>query len=442
MKSKLEVSIEAIANRRLRLLEKIPKASIAILPSGNLLHRNADTEYPFRQESNFYYLTGFNEPESLLVLIKDHKGMTETILFCRKRDPEKEKWVGKRAGQEGAIKQFGANRSFAIDELEEAMPILLENKQQIFYSLGQSKDWDTKLMKWVNTVRKKVRAGIEAPNSWFDLSLLVEEMRLIKGKEEIECMRKAAEVSAEAHAELMRHCQPKQMECQLAGLFIYECAKKGLQSMAYPPIVGGGKNGCILHYIENNAPLNAHELVLVDAGAECENYAADITRTFPVNGKFSADQKAIYNLVLQAQLAAIEAVRPGVFWNRLQEIILETLVQGLVSLGILTGDVKTLIMNKAYQPFYMHSSGHWLGLDVHDAGEYKIKGEWRPLLPGMVITVEPGLYIDQSDSVDKRWWGIGIRIEDDILVTETGFEVLSKKAPKTVEEIEKIMMRS
>lgn len=430
-------AIQAADHRR-QLAQKMPASSIAILPSGRTLFRNSDAEYPFRQESNFYYLTGFNEPDAVFVLKKEEGNITY-ILFCRPNHPEEEIWTGKRMGVEGAVALLGADQAYAIGELDKIMPNLLENKQNIVYSLGCNSDWDKRVMEWKSKVSSKTRKGIHTPGVWLDLAPMIHELRLIKSDYEIALMRKACDISVNAHKRLMKCCEPNQKEYELEAEFLYACYQQGCRGVAYSSIVAGGENACTLHYTQNNKTLKAGDLVLVDAGGEYQCYAADITRTFPVNGKFTEDQKKIYQLVLNAQLAAIEQVRPGTRYDQLQEVIVSIMVKGLVELNILKGRVETLIQQKAYQPFYMHSSGHWIGLDVHDVGEYKIEGEWRSLLPGMTLTVEPGLYIAPGQAgVEERWWGIGVRIEDDVLVTETGHEVLTK-APKTIEAIEHFM---
>jgi len=437
------INLKEYKARRDRMMQNMPSNSIAILPGATQKCRNADTEYSFRQESNFYYLSGFSEPELLLVLLKKSDSEAQFILFCQSKNPELEIWTGKKWGIEGAITEFGADQAYMFDDLDRVMPILLENTKEIFYSLGRDVTWDERVTGWLNSVRVQKKAGIEAPQVWVDFTALIHEARLCKSNDEIKLMRKASEISVNAHIKLIKACKPKMMEYELEALFLHECMKHGCRSMAYPSIVAGGKNACTLHYGANNLVLKSGDLILIDAGGEYQNYAADITRTFPVNGKFTTDQKALYQCVLKAQLAAIELVRPGTRWDLLQETVVAVLVEGLVQLGILKGDIKTLITEKAYRKFYMHGSGHWLGLDVHDAGEYKLDGEYRTLKPGMVLTVEPGIYIaDEEPSVDKRWWGMGIRIEDDVLVTEQGHEVLTKGLPKTVVEIEQLMQSS
>jgi Xaa-Pro aminopeptidase len=431
------------AKRRLSLGEKLSPSSIAILPSANLLNRNADTEHPFRQDSNFYYLTGFDEPEALLVLRKEKNGQLRTILFCRPNCPAEEVWVGPRMGMEGAIKQLGVDFAYSIEELDKMMPSLLENNEYLYYTLGVQDAWDLRVIHWLKTARRKIRAGIRIPKDCRDFNSFIHEQRLIKSENEIKLLRKAAEISVNAHKRLMQYCRPNQYEYELEAEFLHECYQKGCRAVAYSSIIAGGSNACILHYTQNNKPLKNNDLVLVDAGGEYQYYAADITRTFPVNGRFSEEQKKIYQLVLDAQVQAIHEIRPGISYNKIQEIIVAVLVQGLVTLNILQGEVEELIKKNAYKQFYLHSSGHWLGLDVHDAGDYKIEGEWRALQPGMTLTVEPGIYIPPGQKeVDPRWWGIGVRIEDDILVTATGHEVLTHGAPKTVEEIERWMNTS
>lgn len=412
---------------------------VAIIPTAPVRVRNRDVDFPFRPDSDFYYLTHFPEPEAVAVFIpgREHG---EFILFCRQRDPEREIWDGRRAGQEGACTYYGADDSFPIDDIDEILPGLLENKSKVFYSMGRDAEFDTRLIAWVNEVRAKARHGVSAPGEFVDLNHIVHEMRLIKRPEEIKLMKRAAKISAQAHQRAMRAARPGIKEYELEAELLYEFKKGGSAFPAYPPIVGSGANTCILHYVENDAEVADGDLVLIDAGAEFDAYAADITRTFPVNGKFSGAQKAIYEIVLAAQLAAIEHVRPRAHWNDAHDVAVKILVQGLVDLKILQGDVDGLIERGDYKRFYMHRTGHWLGMDVHDVGDYKIEGTWRELEPGMVMTVEPGLYISGGHAdVDARWHNIGVRIEDDVLVTATGNEVLSQDAPKSIADIEAIM---
>jgi len=424
------------AKRRARIFAKLAPGSLAILPASEEQYRNGDVSYPFRQASDFYYLTGFSEPGAILVLLKtQHEN--RFILFCKPFCAEQAIWTGPSAGLEGAVAQFGADQAYALASLDERIPALLAPQQTVFYSFGESMAWDRRMIKWSYPKNHKPK---RAAKTFCDFSSLIAEERLIKSAVEISLLRQAITVSAQAHCVLMQHCQGEMPEYALEALFAYECAKQGCRSLAYPTIVGGGANACTLHYMQNDQPLKNRDLVLVDAGAEYQGYAADITRTFPVNGRFTEDQKALYSIVLDAQCAAIEAVKPGTCWDTLQAIIVKKLTEGLVALGILQGTIDQLIETKAYQAFYQHGSGHWLGLDVHDVGAYKQEEKSRLLEAGMVLTVEPGLYISaHCTSVDLRWRGMGIRIEDDVLVTETGHEVLSVAVPKTIEAIEALM---
>lgn len=424
--------------RRERLMQHMG-GGVAILPTAPVRVRNRDVHFPFRPDSDFYYVTNFPEPEAVAVLVpgREHG---QFILFCRERNPEKEIWDGKRAGLEGARELYGADDAFPIDDIDEILPGLLENREKVFYSMGRYREFDTRLMNWVNEVRDKNRNGVHAPGEFVDLNHILHEMRLFKSADEVRVMRRAAKVSAAAHRRAMQACKPGMMEYELEAELLYEFKKGGSTFPAYPPIVGGGANGCILHYIENNAELRDGDLVLIDAGAEMDSYAADITRTFPVNGKFSGEQRALYDVVLAAQDAAIEKVKSGNHWNEPHESAVRVLTQGLKDLGLLGGDVSGHIENGDYKRFYMHRTGHWLGMDVHDVGDYKVDDVWRLLEPGMVLTVEPGLYIaGGTNDIDARWWNIGIRIEDDVLIMREGNEVLSREAPTSADEIEALM---
>jgi Xaa-Pro aminopeptidase len=411
---------------------------VAILPTAPVRVRNRDVYYPYRADSDFYYLTHFPEPEAVMVLVpgREHG---EYILFCRERNPEKETWEGRRAGLEGAREIYGADDAFPIDDIDEILPGLLENRDKVFYSMGRDPDFDAHLMNWVNEVRAKSRNGVHAPGEFVTLDHILHEMRLFKGPEEIRLMKRAAKISANAHRRAMQTCKPGMMEYEIEAELLYEFKKGGSPFPAYPPIVGGGANGCILHYTENNAELKPGDLLLIDAGAEIDGYAADVTRTFPVSGRYSGEQRAIYELVLAAQQAAIEQVRPGKHWNDPHENAVRVLTQGLKDLGLLNGAVDGHIENGDYKRFYMHRTGHWLGMDVHDVGDYKLDDTWRLLEPGMVLTVEPGLYIATASDIPVGFRNIGVRIEDDVLVTRDGNEVLSRDAPKAVDEIESLM---
>ncbi|MGR9101029.1 MAG: Xaa-Pro aminopeptidase, partial [Gammaproteobacteria bacterium] len=415
------------------------EGNIAIIASAPMRTRNRDVNYPFRQDSDFYYLTGFNEPDSLAVFIPG-RAQGEYILFCREFDEKKALWEGAHAGLEGAVDVYEADDSFPVDDLHEILPGMLENKGKVYYPMGRDSDLDHHLMEWVNHIKSDSRSGNTAPAEFISLEHVLHEMRLFKSPAEIKLMREAAEVSARAHIRAMRSCSPGMFEYQVEAEIIHEFFSHGLRSAAYPSIVAGGANACVLHYTENSSRLRRGDLLLIDAGAECDHYAADITRTFPVTGSFTKPQRQLYQLVLDAQLAAIAQVRPGVPWNLAHETAIEVLTEGLAALGILQGDVAKLIEEEAYKPFYMHRIGHWLGMDVHDVGDYKVAGQWRLLEPGMVLTIEPGLYISEKlENVDKKWLGIGIRIEDDILVTHDGCEILTGGVPKAVDEIENLM---
>ena len=425
-------------SRRKKLIQHIGKNSLAILPTAPEKIRNRDADYPYRADSDFYYLTGFREPEAVAVFIPGRKA-GEYVLFCRERNPLMETWNGRRAGTAGAVERYQANEAYPIDKMDEILPILMENRERIFYTIGKDESFDKRLMEWVNKVRQKARAGILAPQEFISLDPVIHEMRLRKSKAEIDVMRKAANISAEAHIKAMQACRPQIKEYVVEAEISHTFTKHGCPP-AYTSIVGGGENACILHYTENNALLNDGELLLIDAGAELDCYASDITRTFPVNGKFSPEQKILYEIVLKAQLAAIQKVKPGNHWNQPHEAAVRELTKGLIENKLLKGDLQNNIKNNSYQKYYMHRTGHWLGLDVHDVGDYKVNGKWRTLEPGMVLTIEPGLYIaPNTKGAAKKWWNIGIRIEDDVVVTKDGCEILTRKTPKTVREIESIM---
>lgn len=427
--------------RRKALMAKMESNSIAILPAAPVQSRNRDVDFPYRQDSDFYYLTGFPEPEAVLVLLPGDES-AEYTLFCRKKDREREIWDGLRAGQDGAKNDYGADQSYPIDEIDERLPKLLEDKQRLYYTLGSSSQFDQKVIGWLNVVKSRERRGITAPSETFSLDRMLHEMRLFKSAVELQVMREVAEISAQAHIRAMEACRPGMHEYQLEAEYIHEFLHYGCHAPAYAPIVAGGKNACILHYTENSEELNAGDLVLVDAGGELDLYAADITRTFPVNGVFSEEQKLVYELVLAAQIAAIEQVKPGNHWNQPHEAAVKEITEGLVVLGLLEGEPEALIEKEAYKKFFMHKTGHWLGMDVHDVGGYRQHGEWRLFEPGMVLTVEPGIYIAEDlEGVDEKWRGIGVRIEDDVLVTVEGNEVLTELVPKAVSDIEALMSR-
>jgi Xaa-Pro aminopeptidase len=411
--------------------------SVAILPAAPTLIRNRDVEHGFRQDSDFMYLSGFSEPDAVIVLIPNRK-QGEFIMFCRDRDPEKETWNGRRYGMEGAVEQFGADDAYPIDDLEDILPGLMEDRESVYYSIGLNPEFDQHVLKCVNQLRTQSRRGVHAPYEFVSLEYLLHDMRLFKSREELSLMRKAAKISVQAHIKAMQTCKPGLYEYELEAEFLCGFKRNGAD-WAYSSIVGGGENSCILHYTENNSVLNDKEMVLIDAGAEYNGYAADITRTFPVNGKYTVPQKEIYEVVLKAQEAAFKKVKPGNHWNDPHNAAVRELTKGMVEIGLLKGRPAQLIKENKYMKYYMHRTGHWLGMDVHDVGDYKVDDKWRLLEPGMVLTVEPGLYIPAGIRGARRWWNIGVRIEDDLVVTKDGYELLTKGLPRTVAEVEAVM---
>jgi Xaa-Pro aminopeptidase len=401
--------------------------------------RNRDTHYPYRTDSYFHYLTGFPEPEAVAVIVGDEQ--PQSVLFCRDKDLEREIWDGFRYGPEGAKEAFGFETTHSIRELDALMPQLLANRPAVYCHLGADSAWDARVLGWINNVREQVRTGVSAPAEIRDLHALLDEMRVVKDATEVQIMRRAAAISSVAHRRAMQLAAPGRHEYEVEAELLHEFRRGGAQSPAYTSIVAGGANACVLHYVQNSAELHDGDLLLIDAGCELHCYAADITRTFPVNGKFSAAQQAVYELVLAAQAAAIAAVKPGNTWNMPHDAAVSVLAQGMVDLKRLTGSVSGVIESQAYRKFYMHRTGHWLGLDVHDAGSYKQNGEWRTLEPGMVLTVEPGCYIRRAPDVPDEYADIGVRIEDDVLVTENGCDVITT-APKTVDEVMRAMRGS
>ena len=426
--------------RRKKLMDMLGDDSIAILPAAPEKIRNRDVTYRYRQDSDFYYLTEFAEPEAVIALIPG-RSQGEFVLFCRERNPEQEVWHGARAGLEGACDDYGADDAYPITDLDDILPGLLENRERIYYTMGNDTVFDQRVLGWVNQVRGKARSGIHAPEQFVSLNNILHDMRLYKSRHEISMLRKAAAISANAHVRAMQSCRPGKTEYQIEAELLHEFMRQGARSAAYPSIVGSGANSCVLHYIDNTRELMDGDILLIDAGAEYECYASDVTRTFPVNGQFNGQQRAVYEVVLAAQLAAIDAVRPGNHWAQPHDAAVEVLAEGLVALGILKGKPKTLVKEKAYSRYFMHKTGHWLGMDVHDVGDYKVGDEWRLLEPGMVMTVEPGLYFPAQKGLARKWWNTGVRIEDDVLVTQAGHEVLSSGAPKRITEIEALMAR-
>jgi Xaa-Pro aminopeptidase len=433
------ITAQEFVRRRRDLMATMSKNSIAILTAAPERVRSRDTYFPYRQDSNFFYLTGFPEPEAVLVLIPK-RPQGQFVLFCRERDRSREIWDGRRAGPEGARELYGADDAFPIDDIDEILPGLLEGRDRVYYALGRNRNFDTRLLDWIDGIRARARSGAVPPDEFVDLDHLVHEARLFKTATELKVMRKAGAISARAHCRAMRAARPGLYEYQLQAEIEHAFASEGARHPAYGSIVGGGANACVLHYVENSAPLQDGDLVLIDAGCEFEHYAADITRTFPVGGKFSAPQQALYEVVLAAQLAAIEVARAGNHWDEPHRVTVKIITQGLVDLGLLKGNVDDLIARNAYTDFYMHRAGHWLGMDVHDVGDYKVDSEWRQLEPGMVMTVEPGIYVAPDNrKVAKKWRGIGIRIEDDVVITRKGPEILTAGVPKTVADIERLM---
>lgn len=425
--------------RRRELMALMEEKSIAILPSANIVTRNSDIDYPFRQNSDFHYLSGFDEPDAVLVLVpgREHG---ESILFCRERDPQMEQWHGKITGPERAMQLYGIDDAFPISDIDDILPGMIEGRTKLYYAMGSHAEFDSRVIGWVNSISSNKQSGTKPPGEFVQLDQYLHELRLFKSKAEIEVMRYAAEITEKAHKRLLETVRPGQQEYLLEAELLHTFNLGGARSPAYPSIVGSGNNGCILHYISNDDQIKKGDLVLVDAGCEYEFYAADVTRTFPATGKFSNVQKSLYNIVLDAQLAAIETIVPGNHWDQPHQAAVRVITEGLVSLGLLVGDVDELIEVEAYKTYYMHKTGHWLGLDVHDVGEYQVHETWRVFEPGMVMTVEPGIYIDESLDVPAKFKGIGIRIEDNVLVTKDGHEVLTRGIPKTVDEIETYML--
>ena len=427
------------SRRRQRLMEAMGASSIAIVPTSPVRTRNRDVDYIYRPDSDFHYLCGFDEPEAVAVLIPGRE-QGEFLLFCRERDPVKEAWDGSRAGLEGACTDYGADDAFPISDMDDILPGLIENRSSIYYAMGFDAGFDQRVIGWVSRVRERARAGISSPAEFVALDRILHDMRLVKSREELRAMRHAMDISADAHRRAMAMCRPGMYEYEVEAELLYEMTRRGSRSVAYPSIVAGGENACVLHYVRNREMLKDGDLLLIDAGAEYEYYAADITRTFPVNGRFSPAQRTIYELVLEAQEAAIDQVRPGNTFDDPHRAAVEVIARGLVDLGLLKGRSRHAIEKDKYRKFFFHRTGHWLGMDVHDVGDYKIGGEWRVLEPGMVTTIEPGIYIRRGErGVARKWWGIGVRIEDDVLVTKGAPEVLTSAAPKRVDEVEALV---
>ena len=425
------------SERRNKLGSMLPKNSAVVIAGASTQYRNADSSHAFRQDSNFWYLSGFNEAESTLVLLINEKNNVQSIAFVPEKDELKEIWDGYRAGPEGAMKDHGFDLAFNNTEIDQRLPDLLVDYNQVFYPVGKSKTLDADIIEWIKSAKSKDRHSSAIDIA--DASSKVGNQRLIKDEDEIKIMKKACQISAEAHVEAMKFVKPGMTEQEMEAFYQYEFSKRGGRFSAYTPIVAGGENACVLHYIENSKPLIDGELLLVDAGCEFELYASDITRTFPINGKFTAPQLAIYEVVLEAQVKSIEAISTNNNVMDAQTISEKVITQGLIDLGILQGSMEELHADGAFKNFYMHKIGHWLGIDVHDAGDYMEDGDFMKFKPGMVTTVEPGIYISSSSNVDDKWKGIGIRIEDDILVTDHGNENLTAFVPSNPQEIEALM---
>jgi Xaa-Pro aminopeptidase len=420
--------------RRQRLAKSL-REGVVLLPTAPELPRNGDATFAYRWDSHFYYLTGFREPEAVLAIVLGKK--PRHILFCREKNIEREIWDGFRFGPAMAAEVFGFDEAYPISELERMVPDLIGNQSVLHTPVGASAEWDQSISRWLNATRAKVRAGIAAPAEVHDVRRALDSMRLIKDATEVGIMRRAGQISAEAHARAMRVARPGMHEYEVEAELLHTFVKHGARQPAYGSIVAAGGNACVLHYQENTARIHQGDLLLIDAGCELESYAADITRTFPVGGRFSASQRDVYEVVLEAQMQCIKAVKPGAPFGKYHDVAVKVLAQGLIDLKLCRGSLDTVIETEAYKQFYMHRAGHWLGLDVHDAGSYRNPdGKWTTLAPGMVVTVEPGLYIRPADNVPKAFWDIGIRIEDDVLVTARGNENLTATCPKTVQAIE------
>lgn len=424
--------------RRRQLMRIIGRDAIAILPAAPERIRNNDAHYPYRQDSDFHYLTGLDEPHAVLALVPGRKA-GEVILFCRERDAERERWDGTRLGPERAVAQLGLDDAFPIDDIDDILPGMIEGRDRVYYHFGREIEFDQKLIGWVNRVRAQVRQGAHPPHEFVALSHILHDLRLYKSRAELRLMAKSAQIAAQAHLRAMRATRAGASEAMIAAELIHAFHSNHAVP-SYEPIVGGGANACVLHYRANNALLRDGDLLLVDAGAEFQCYASDITRTWPVNGRYSAPQRALYELVLEAQYRAIDEARPGQVFTAMHDVAVRTLTRGLIKLGLLEGSLDANLKTGAYKRFYMHKTGHWLGLDVHDVGDYRVDNEPRVLEPGMVVTVEPGLYIAPDETgIDAKWKGIGIRIEDDVVITAKGPEVLSHGVPKEPDAIEEIL---
>ena len=421
------------ARRRRQLMRMLGKGSVALLPAAPAKIRNRDVEYYYRQDSDFFYLSGFAEPDAVLVLAPG-RSAGEYLLFCRDRDPERETWDGARAGPEGAVADYSADDAFPSTDMDDILPGIIEQCERVYYSIGMNPDFDQRVIGWVSSLRE--RGGAHTPDEFIALDHLLHDLRLYKSRAEISAMRKAAKIAVGAHKRAMAVCRPGMHEYEIEAEFMHEFRRRGAR-LSYLPIVGSGANSCTLHYHANNRRFEDGDLLLVDAGCEYDYYASDVTRTYPVNGRFTPEQREIYEIVLAAQEAALEKIVPGNHWNDPHEAAVRVITRGLRSAGLLKGNLRTLIRERAYRPFFMHRTGHWLGMDVPDVGDYKVSDQWRLLEKGMTLTVEPGLYVAPGNRrVPKRWWGIGVRIEDDVALTKDGHELLTAGLPRTASEVE------
>lgn len=436
--STLGIKATEFARRRRQLMRMAGPDSILIIPAAQQKVRSHDTHYPYRQDSDFWYLTGFDEPEAVLVLVPG-RAAGEVLMFCRERDPEREAWDGARLGPEGAVDQLGMDDAYPYDDMDEILPCLIEGRSRVYYHFGRDTDFDLILIGWVKRVRALAKQASQSPHEFQELGHLLHDLRLFKSAGERRLMAESARIAALAHVDAMRATRPGMYEYEIEAELLYRFHRSGAVS-SYEPIVGSGANACVLHYCTNRAQMRDGDLLLIDAGAEVQGYASDITRTFPVNGRFTTAQRALYDLVLAAHTAAFEIVRPGVSWSVIHETAVEVLTDGLLRLGLLKGSLKKCLKEHSYRRFYMHKTGHWLGLDVHDVGDYRIDGEYRLLEPDMAFTIEPGLYIPtDAAGVAAKWRGIGIRIEDDVIVTKQGAKLLSNGVPRNADEIEALM---
>lgn len=419
-------------------MRMIGKGNIGIVPASPAKLRSRDVAYPYRQDSDFYYLTGFAEPEAIAVLAPG-RPQGEYVLFCRERDAERETWDGARAGTEKAVSEFDADDAFPISDIDEILPGMIERAERVYYTMGAHPEFDTRLIGWVTHLRNRGSPGTHTPDEFIAVDHLLHDLRLYKSRAEVSAMRRAAAVAVKAHLRAMAFCRPGRFEYEVEAEFLHEFRRHGMRP-SYLPIVGSGPNACVLHYSANGRQMQAGDLLLVDAGCEYDCYASDVTRTYPVSGRFTPAQRAVYEIVLEAHGAALSAVAPGRHWNEPHDAAVKVITRGLRRLGLLKGQVSALIRSGAYRRFFMHRTGHWLGMDVHDVGDYKVGEQWRLLEPGMVMTVEPGIYIAPGTSgVSRRWWGIGVRIEDDVLVTREGSELLTGGLPREPDAIESLV---